>query len=188
MSYKVNTNLGLATFPNAKSIAVCLIGTLALALSAQITMPLGIVPGTMQTFAVLLLAAILPYRLAVATFLLYLTEGLFGLPVFAEGGFGVAILVGPRGGYLIGMLLATALVSHLLKRTTNRHWYQLAPVLLLGSVVLYTVGLLGLSRFIPQSHLLEIGLYPFALSELLKIALVVMSCRLIETAKKSSLF
>jgi len=98
-------------------LVLVLAGSALIALSAQVRFPLPFspVPVTGQTFAVLLVAAALG-RLGLASVIAYLVEGAIGLPVFAGGAFGVATMVGPTGGYLIGFALAAALVGSAAER------------------------------------------------------------------------
>jgi len=82
------------------------------ALLAQISIPLPFtpVPITGQTFAVLLTGALLGSRLGVAAMLTYVAEGSAGLPFFAGGAHGPAVLAGPTGGYLVGFVIAAFVV------------------------------------------------------------------------------
>src|SRR5947209_549651 len=84
------------------------LGSLALTLSAKLQVPFYPVPMTMQSLVVLLIGLGFGWRLGTATVLLYLAEGLAGLPVFAgtpEKGIGLAYMMGPTGGYLAGFVL-----------------------------------------------------------------------------------
>ena len=86
---------------------LALVGTLALTVSAKTQIPFWPVPMTMQTFAVLVIGmAYGGTRLGVATIALYLLEGALGLPVFAgtPKGLGLAYMMGPTGGYLLGFV------------------------------------------------------------------------------------
>ena len=95
-----------------RMVFLIVLGNILLVLSAKMQVPFWPVPMTMQTYVVLLLAATYGYRLGLVTIMLYLTEGLFGLPVFATGG-GLWYLLGPTGGYLMGFVVATAIVGWL---------------------------------------------------------------------------
>ena len=95
-------------------------GSLLVAIAAQIHLPLLPVPATAQTFAVMLLAMALGSRRAVACILAYLMEGAIGLPVFAGGGAGVAVLAGPTGGYLFGFAAAAWVTGSLADRGWDR--------------------------------------------------------------------
>ena len=76
-------------------------GSLVIAGSAQIAVGLP-VPVTGQTFAVLMMAALLGSRRGLLCVLAYLAEGLMGLPVFSQGRAGAAMFFGPTGGFLLG--------------------------------------------------------------------------------------
>jgi biotin transport system substrate-specific component len=103
---------------NYKSLLFILLGTLAIWLGAILSFPIpgSEVPVSMQTLAVILAGALLgPVRggLAVA---LYLLAGTLGLPVFAEGRFGIQVLLGPTGGFLFGFLIVGSLSGY--------HWHK----------------------------------------------------------------
>ncbi|MEJ2480464.1 MAG: biotin transporter BioY, partial [Acidihalobacter sp.] len=85
-----------------RSVALVTLGSLLLAAASQVTVPMWPVPVSGQTFAVLFIGMAYGARLGMATVLAYLLEGAIGLPVFAGGTFGLASLLGPTGGYLIG--------------------------------------------------------------------------------------
>ncbi|MDH5749223.1 MAG: biotin transporter BioY, partial [Rhodospirillales bacterium] len=94
--------------------ALAVAGSLLLILSAKISIPFWPVPMTMQTFAVLVIGMAYGPRLGLATVLLYLAEGAFGMPVFAgtpEKGIGLAYMMGPTGGYLVGFAVSAFLVG-----------------------------------------------------------------------------
>lgn len=82
---------------------------------AWISLPVGPVPITLQGFFVYLAALLLRPRFALLSTTLYVIMGLIGLPVYASGGSGLAVLIGPTGGYLLGFILgatAASLVAH----------------------------------------------------------------------------
>jgi biotin transport system substrate-specific component len=78
----------------------------------QFHLPFTPVPVTGQVFCVLLAGAVLGARLGFVSQVEYLAAGAAGLPVFAHGG-GMAALLGPTGGYLIGFPIAAAVVGAL---------------------------------------------------------------------------
>ena len=94
-------------------------GSIVIALCAQIAIGYP-VPITGQTFAVLMVAALLGSRRGVLCVLTYLAEGLLGLPVFAQGKAGLAAFLGPTGGYLVGFVLAAWIVGALSERAWDR--------------------------------------------------------------------
>jgi biotin transporter BioY len=143
------------------------------AICAQISFWIGPVPISGQTFAVLLAGALLGSRRGALSQLSYLAIGATGVPFwFALGGApGVARLVGPTGGYLFGFVAVAFVVGWLAERGWDRRVWTAVPAMLAGSVVLYVFGLSWLAHFVPQSNLLQVGLYPFIIGDLLKIVL-----------------
>lgn len=152
-----------------------LAGTVLLALSARLQVPFLPVPMTFQTLVVLVLAAAVGWRLAGATLLAYLAQGAAGLPVFAgtpAQGLGLAYMIGPTGGYLVGMLLAALLVGWLAERGWGRTWLSAAAAMLLGTLAIYGPGLLWLGTLLGWDQpILAWGLLPFLPADLLKLAL-----------------
>jgi len=153
--------------------AVLVIGFACLtAAFAQISFWIGPVPITGQTFAVLLAGALLGSRRGALSQLSYLAVGATGIPYwFALGGPpGIARLVGPTGGYLIGFVAAAFLVGWLAERGWDRRVWTVVPAMLGGSVVYYIFGLSWLAHFVSEGTLLQTGLYPFIAGDLIKVA------------------
>lgn len=151
-------------------------GSLVIAGSAQIAVGLP-VPVTGQTFAVLMLAALLGSRRGVLCVLAYLAEGLMGLPVFSQGRAGPAMFFGPTGGFLLGFVPAAYVVGALAERGWDRRAITTMLAMVLGSVAMYACGLAWLScldnllgRPLGGS-VLAVGLYPFLVGDVLKIVL-----------------
>jgi biotin transport system substrate-specific component len=163
----------LAGFYDAALIAG---GSVAIALSAQFAI-LHPVPITGQTFAVLMVAALLGSRRGVLCILAYLAEGLLGLPVFAQGKAGLAAFLGPTGGYLVGFVFAAWIVGALSERTWDRRVLGTVAAMVLGNLAIYTCGLawlLYLAHVFAKplgGGVLAVGLYPFLAGDVLKIAL-----------------
>jgi biotin transport system substrate-specific component len=156
--------------PAVRAIALAVIGSILLTLSAKIQVPFWPVPMTMQTFVVLVLGVAYGWRLAGATVLLYLAQGALGLPVFAGGG-GPAYMAGPTAGYLVGFLLAAVAVGWLAERGWARSWTSTLAAMLVGTAIIFACGLGWLSTLIGLPKAIDAGLKPFLLSEAVKIAL-----------------
>ena len=158
-----------------RNTILAILGSVLLWASAKIQIPFYPVPMTMQTFMVLALGMAYGWRLAAATLVLYLAEGAFGLPVFAgtpEKGIGLAYMFGPTGGYLVGFLLATAVCGWLAERGWDRSVAKTAAAMLLGNLVIYVPGLLWLGTLVGwDKPILTLGLTPFLLGDLTKLAL-----------------
>jgi biotin transporter BioY len=153
--------------------AVLVVGFACLtAAFAQISFWIGPVPVTGQTFAVLLTGALLGSRRGALSQLSYLAVGATGIPFwFALGGPpGIARLVGPTGGYLIGFVAVAYLVGWLAERGWDRRIWTAALAMLAGETVLYVFGLTWLVRFVPVGKVLQVGLYPFVIGDLIKVA------------------
>lgn len=154
-------------------VALIVGGSLFIALSARIAihLPFSPVPITGQTLAVLLAGALLGSRRGALSVLAYLAEGLAGLPVFSAGRAGLAHLLGPTGGYLIGFVAAAYLTGYLAERGWDRRPLTTALAMLAGNVALYLPGLAWLASFVGADKALALGLYPFVIGDLLKIVL-----------------
>lgn len=113
-----------------------------LAVSSQIYFPIGPVPHTLQVFFVMLAGTVLGSRWGAASIGIWILLGVFGLPVFTQGKAGLATLLGPTGGFLVGFLLCAFFVGWLIERYGVS--YRVAGIaMLLGLAVIYSVGLAG---------------------------------------------
>ena len=164
-----------------KSFLAVIFGSILLAISSKIQTPFTFVPATMQTFVVLFLGMILGYRLAVYTVILYLLQGSIGLPVFAKGG-GIAYLMGPTGGYLIGFIF-TAFFAGKIKIKNDP--IIIFVYLLFAVSISYILGLCGLWNYMGLdksfNEVFLVGAQPFLLIEIYKILiLTVLSSQIIK--------
>jgi biotin transport system substrate-specific component len=151
-----------------------LAGVAILTASAKITVPFWPVPMTLQTMAIMAIALATGPRVACATVLGYLAAGAAGLPVFAgtpERGIGLAYMVGPTGGYLLGYLIASWLVGALAK---GRGTLARFGIMMAGMIPVYVLGLAWLAAFVPLEKVAEYGFTPFILGDTIKIALVAL--------------
>ena len=154
--------------------AACIMaGSVFVALSAQVALrlPFSPVPVTGQTLAALLVGAVLGSRRGSLALLAYLAEGLAGIPVFAGGAVGFARLLGPTGGYLVGLIGAAYVTGLLAERGWDRRPRTTALAMLAGNAVVYAFGLAWLARFVGSDHVLAAGLLPFVPGDLFKVAL-----------------
>jgi biotin transport system substrate-specific component len=176
MSAARSITLADVAVPHPRTHANVLLVLAASALTAaaaqvEMRLPWTPVPISGQTFAVLLTGAVLGMRRAFLAQMLYLTEGAMGLPVFSGGAAGFAHLVGPTGGYLVAFPFAAALTGALAERGWDRRFVTMLAAMLLGSAVIFAVGLAQLSRFVPAGQLLNAGLLPFLPGDLIKSSL-----------------
>lgn len=116
-------------------------GAVFVALLAQVTIPLPIVPITGQTLAVLVVGASLGAVRAASSLALYALLGVIGLPVFADGEAGAAILFGSTGGFIVGFILSAALVGWMSERHWDRRFFKALLTFVVGTVVTFAIGL-----------------------------------------------
>ena len=124
-----------------RDIGLVIGGSVFIALLSQVQIPLQPVPITGQTLAVFLVALTLGWRLGGAAVGLYLLEGALGLPVFAGFSGGIAKFAGPTGGFLIGFLVAALAIGWLAERGWTRNVLLTAAAMLIGTVLIYALGL-----------------------------------------------
>ena len=127
----------------ATNLVVVLLGTLLITAAAKINVPTWPVPVTLQSFAVAALAAAFGWRIGVATVVAYLLEGAAGLPVFATGG-GMAYLVGPTGGFLLGFIPMAYVIGRAADLGASGKVGMLLLAMLIGDAVLFALGFLWL--------------------------------------------
>ncbi len=162
--------LGLSARASAGLVLIAGVALMTLAAKTQI--PFWPVPMTLHTLAVMAFAVALGPRMATAIMVAYLAAGAAGLPVFSnapERGVGLAYMVGPTGGYLLGYLLACPLVGAL---ASGRGTVGRLGAMLVGLVPIYGFGLVWLATFVPSSEVVVLGFTPFILGDLVKVALV----------------
>ena len=149
--------------------ALVVFGSLLLAVSAQFKIPLYPVPVTGQTLVVLLIGMTYGPRLGGITIAAYLFEGALGLPVFAGGAAGVAVLMGPTAGYLFGFLLAATAMGYLAERGIGRTVVSTIAAMVIGNCVIYLCGALWLANFIGFAQAIAAGVLPFLYGDALKL-------------------
>ncbi len=151
-----------------------------LAICSWFTIPLWPVPITLQTFALFLIAAIFPPRLTGLTVTGYLLLGVSGLPIFSQGQGGIAVLLGPTGGFLLGFLVSSIIVSAIYHHTKpdsfTHSLLYLGSAIAIGYLLLYSIGLFWLSLWLgtPINLLLLTFLFPFLPGDFIKAGLVLI--------------
>lgn len=148
--------------------------------------PFSPVPFTAQVFFVLLSGAVLGSRYGGLSQLLYVLLGVLGVPWFAGGAAGVEYVMGATGGYLVGFVLAAALVGHIVNRGPEaRTLPALLPIMLLGVLVIYGVGSTWLAIVLDLTawQAVTLGIAPFIALDAVKAVLAAGAGRLITTRK-----
>ena len=170
-SGKKDLVLAQALWPTSgllRDVVLVLVGSWLVALLAQIQVPMWPVPITGQTLGVLLVGALLGSRLGATSMIAYIMQGAMGLPFFAGGAAGTAVLVGPTAGYLAGFVVAAFVVGWLAERSWDRHMGKAVLAMLIGNLIIYAIGLAWLSRFTGLDTVLSVGMIPFIPGDIIK--------------------
>ncbi len=168
---KVNKNL--------IQIIISLSGSLLIAVSAQIVIPLGVVPITLQTFMVGLLALLFGRNTAIMAVTFYFSEIFMGLPVMSAGQvFSPASVV--TFGYIIAFLPMAYILGFLADRDNVRSTKQMIFIVIIANVIVYGIGTMWLGLFTGYSfNLINIGVLPFILPDTIKMFSAVIIARLL---------
>jgi biotin transport system substrate-specific component len=173
--FLVPNRLGERVGTRARHIALIVLGALVIYLTARIAFPVpgSPVPVTGQTFGVLLVGGALGLRRGLASVGLYLLIGVVGLPFFAEGKGGLSVVLGATGGYLVGFLLASALVGRLAELGWDRRIVAALGAMALGNVVIYLVGVpwLMVVTKVDLAAGIANGVTPFLVGDAIKLLL-----------------
>ncbi len=160
-----------------------LFGSLVLVLSAKVFVPFFPVPMTLQTLAIMAIAATFGTRLGTLAVLTYLGEGLAGLPVFTytpPAAAGPLYLLGPTGGFLIGFIALALIVGYAADRGWGRSPVKMFAAMIVADVVVFAIGFVWLAWIAHLSSgaigtgaaiAWQKGVLPFVVGDLLKIVL-----------------
>ena len=170
--FLVPIRVGERTPTLLRHIALIMLGTAFVALSAQVYIPTLPVPFTGQTFGVLLVGGALGFRRGVLALLLYLVIGAIGLPVFAQGKAGLSIVQGASGGYLVGFVVAAAIVGRLAELGWDRRIGGSIAAMAIGTAVIYAIGVpwLKATTGLPWETAVAEGMTKFLLWDAAKLA------------------
>ena len=155
-----------------RDIALIATGALFVYLTSLVVVPHEPVPWTGQTFGVLMVGGALGLRRGLLAVALYVLLGYVGLPFFAEGKSGASVILGATGGYLIGFIVAAAVVGRLAELGWDRRFGGAIGMMLIGSGIIYAIGLpwLGAVADLTPSETIAAGLTPFVLWDAIKLA------------------
>ena len=169
-SYSLTTNVAVER-TWLKDAMVVLGASVIIALFAPVSIPLPFtpIPISTQAHVILLLAAWLGSKRATMAVLLHLSYGAMGLPVFAGGATGILTLAGPRGGCLLGFLVAAFITGYIVERLKNRSSARVFAAMGVGNLVIYFFGIPWLARFVGWQGAFLLGMAPFVIGDLFKL-------------------
>ncbi len=173
--FLVPISVGEHVTARVRDIALVAAGALFIYLTARIAIPVpgSPIPITGQTFGVLLVGGALGFRRGLIAVALYVLLGVVGLPFFAEGKGGLSVIWGASGGYLIGFIVAGAVVGRLAELGWDRKLGGALGAMLVGSVIIYAIGLpwLKVVLGLTVQQTIDQGLTPYILGDTLKLIL-----------------
>jgi biotin transport system substrate-specific component len=173
--FLVPIRIGERLNARVRDIVLVLTGALFIYLTARIAIPVpgSPVPITGQTFGILLVGGALGFRRGFMAILLYVLLGVVGLPFFAEGKGGLAVIWGTNGGYLVGFIVAGAVVGRLAELGWDRKIGGALGAMLVGSAIIYAIGLpwLAVVAHLSPADTIAKGLTPFLIGDALKLLL-----------------
>jgi biotin transporter BioY len=172
---EADTLLGAALAPMdwTRSVSLVFVFSLLTALAAQIVIPIGLVPITAQTFAVLLTGALLGSRLGAMAMIIYLLEGVSGLPFFYGGHGGIAHLLGPTGGYLVACPAAAFVTGAFAENGWDKRFLTAVAAMAAGSLIIIVAGWAWFS-FVTHTApgvAFKLSVAPFLIGDVIKIML-----------------
>jgi biotin transport system substrate-specific component len=144
-------------------------GLTGLAAQASIKIPaITQVPFTLQTMAILLVGASLGPIRSLLSMSLYLVAGVVGVPWFAGQGHGWG---GASFGYVIGFVIAAAVVGELARRGNDRSLLSSIGVMAVGEVITLAVGTtwLAADQHLDSASAIKFGVTPFLVWDLIKL-------------------
>jgi biotin transport system substrate-specific component len=170
--FLVPIRVGERISPRVRNILLVLTGALFIYLTARISfiVPPNPIPFTLQNFGVLVVGGALGLRRGMIAAGLYLALGVIGLPFFAEGKGGLAVMWGATGGYLVGFVLAAGLVGWLAELGWDRRLGGAIGATALGTALIYVVGVPWLAAVLDLSvrDAVSTGFTSFILVDTLK--------------------
>jgi len=170
---EADTLIGAALAPMdwTRSVSLVVAFSLLTALAAQIAIPIGPVPITGQTFAVLLTGALLGSRLGAMAMIVYLAEGASGLPFFYGGHGGISHILGATGGYLVAFPAAAFVTGAFAENGWDKRFPAAVVAMAVGSAIIIFVGWAWLSQFMAPAVAFHAGVRPFIIGDIVKIFL-----------------
>lgn len=159
-----------------KSAFQVFLGSFLLAIFSNIQIPLPFtpVPVVVQNLLAIMLGIVLGPKKGSISVFLYLIQGAIGLPVFAGMSSGIACLLGPTGGYLIGYILSAWIAGNICKVKTGLSIWK---SLLIGVSCQYLFGGLVFSFFVGLEKAFVLGVAPFIFIDIIKISIAAVSLK-----------
>ena len=171
--FLVPVRVGERVSPFLRSVLLVVGGAFLIFLTARVSVviPGNPVPYTLQNVGILVAGGALGLRRGGLAAILYVALGVIGLPFFAEGRGGLSVILGARGGYLVGFIVAAALVGRLAELGWDRLIGGAIGATLLGTIVIYVIGVpwLAVAAGMAPGDAIANGLVPFLVTDAVKL-------------------
>ncbi len=160
-------------------ITISVVGSLLIAVSAQIVIPVGIVPVTLQTFMVGLLALLFGRNTALMAVTFYFTEIFMGLPVMSAGQVLSPVSI-VTFGYIVAFLPLAYTLGIIADNDNVKSVKQMIFIVVIANLLVYGIGVMWLGLFTGYSlNLLYVGVLPFILPDTIKMMSAVIIAKLL---------
>ena len=143
-----------------KNLTLCAVFTALLCILSIITIPIGTIPITLSTLAVMLCGVILGAKKGLVSVILYILTGMVGIPIFSGLRGGFQVVLGPTGGFILGYIPMVIVIGLLTSRLPQKKLPKILSVsgaCFLGVIICYAFGTLYFM------HLQHVGFYQAAL-------------------------
>ncbi|MEO5965210.1 MAG: biotin transporter BioY [Candidatus Limnocylindrales bacterium] len=171
--FLVPIRVGERVSPRLRHVLLVVAGATLIFLTAKLSIPIpgNPVPITLQNFGVLVVGGALGLKRGGAAALLYVLLGVVGLPFFAEGKGGLSVIWAASGGYLVGFIVAAAVVGRLAELGWDRRIGGAIGATAIGTAIIYAIGVpwLAVALNVSAGKAIELGLVPFILVDTAKL-------------------
>jgi len=164
-------------FAHLRETGIILFGVVLMTIASQISIPWVPVPVTLQTVSVLLIGLTFSRIMAIKTLFSYLFLGALGVPVLAGTTGGIAVFLGPTGGYLLGFLASVLVMTSLQSIFEKSKFLNIAIRCGVGIAVIYLFGVLRLAHFVGLPEAIQLGFVSFIIPEVVKAGLLCLTLR-----------
>ena len=178
-------NILSSPYPYVINVSTVILGVALLFGCSQIAIPIQPVPITLQTVGVIFIILTYDTKKAIQTILTYVLLGIFGVPIFSGYRSGLAVILGPTGGYVLGFILAT-LVAIPLKKLFDPY-SSILKAFVLSNIITFIImisGLFWLSFQVGTTKAFEVGFIPFIIPGLIKSGILTLILRSIGYFKR----
>ena len=148
-----------------------------MAVLSQLSIPVQPIPISLATLGVMLIGGLLGCRRGTTALFIYVLMGVCGLPVFARFNSGIHAITGPTGGFLIGYVIAAAVIGFISERASKISVFMLGFAA--GAFVYFTAGAIGYGIYMPASaaEIIEKVVVPFLPGDAIKIIIAALITR-----------